>query len=127
MAAAKSGNGMVLSAVKGALLAAALSLVIILIFAFALQKGWLATDAAPIATPLIKVVSAALAGLVAARCSTGKKLIAGMLAGLIYIAFAFMLFSILSSTFGFSWALLTDMGIGALSGGAAALLRGLIR
>lgn len=119
-------DGCFFAVLRGVFLGAAVSLALILVFALALHKGWLRVESTALVTPVIKVVCAGLAGLTASR-APNRRLLMGAAAGLAYILLAFMLFSVLSSTFTFSWALLTDMGIGAAAGAMAALVRALIK
>ena len=119
-------NGCFFAVLKGAFLGAAVSLALILVLALALHKGWLKVESVALVTPIIKVVCAGLAGLVASSVPN-RKLLTGGLAGLVYILLAFMLFSVLSATFTLSWALLTDAGIGVTAAIAAALLRTLLK
>ncbi|MEG1547153.1 MAG: TIGR04086 family membrane protein [Clostridia bacterium] len=120
-------SGIVMASVKGALIASIASLMLILAYAFALKQGWLSTSSTAMITPAIKVICAALAALLATRHCTKMRWLCGAIAGLIYVLLAFMVFSILSSTFDFSLALLSDMGMGAVSGMLAAIVRSMFK
>ena len=112
---------------KGALIASAFSIALIVLFAVILKQEWANTDSIPVANSVIKVISAALAAFVATRKCKERCWLVGLLAGLLYTVLAFMVFSILSDSFSFSLALLSDMGIGALSGMLMAMLMQMFR
>ncbi|MCE5235733.1 MAG: TIGR04086 family membrane protein [Clostridiaceae bacterium] len=112
---------------KGALIASACSIALIVLFAVVLKQEWANSDSIPVANSVIKVLSAALAAFIATRKCKKRCWLTGLLAGLIYTLLAFMVFSILSDSFSFSLALLSDMGIGALSGMLTAMLVQMLR
>ena len=107
---------------KGAVTASAVSLLLIVIYAAAMWQQWLSTDSISIVNTGIKVVSAAVAGIVVARRCRERAWLYGAAAGLIYSAFAFVIFSILSDTFVVSLAALADFGIGLLAGMLSAMI-----
>lgn len=107
---------------KGAVTASAVSLLLIVIYAAAMWQQWLSTESISIVNTGIKVVSAAVAGIVVARRCRERAWMYGAAAGLIYSAFAFVIFSILSDTFVLSLAVLADMGIGVLAGMLSAMI-----
>ena len=75
----------------------------------------------PIVNAAIKVISAAAAALLAVRRCAKRRWLYGAAAGLLYAVLAFMVFSILSDTFVISAALLSDFGMGILSGMLSAM------
>lgn len=107
---------------KGAVTASAVSLLLIVIYAAAMWQQWLSTESISIVNTGIKVVSAAVAGIVVARRCRERAWMYGAAAGLIYSAFAFVIFSILSDTFALSLAVLADLGIGVLAGMLSAMI-----
>lgn len=107
---------------KGAVTASAVSLLLIVMYAAAMWQQWLSTDSISIVNTGIKVVSAAVAGIVVARRCRERAWLYGAAAGLIYSAFAFVIFSILSDTFVLSLAALADLGIGVLAGMLSAMI-----
>ncbi|HWQ58631.1 MAG TPA: TIGR04086 family membrane protein [Clostridia bacterium] len=107
---------------KGSVMASAVSLVLIVIYAAAMWQQWLGTESIAIVNTGIKVVSAAVAGIVVARRCREKTWLYGAAAGLIYSAFAFVIFSILSDTFALTLAVLADFGIGILAGMLSAMI-----
>lgn len=107
---------------KGALIASAISLVLILVYALALKLGWLGIRSMGIITPVIKVLGAAAAAIFATRKCQRRRWLVGAIAGLAFVIFSFMVFSILSSSFNISVALLADVGVGLLSGALSAII-----
>jgi len=107
---------------KGAVVASAASLLLIVLYAALMWQQWLGTESIAIVNTGIKVVSAALAGIVVARRCKEKAWLYGGAAGLIYSAFAFVLFSILSDTFALTLAVLADFGIGIFAGMLSAMI-----
>lgn len=120
-------GGIWMPVLKGALIASALSIALIVLFAVVLKQEWANTDSIPAANAVIKVLSAALAAFVATRKCKARCWLVGLLAGVLYTLLAFMVFSILSDTFTFSVALLSDIGIGALSGMLTAMLLQMVK
>ena len=115
------GQPVILALFKGALVASALSVILLAAAAYLLYKGMLQSDSVSLLGAGIKVVSAALAALIVIRGMEHRRFFYGALAGLVYIVLAFLVFSVISGTFGISLALLSDIGIGILSGALTAL------
>lgn len=107
---------------KGAVTASAVSLLLIVLYAAAMWQQWLGTESIGMFNTGIKVVSAAVAGIVVARRCTERAWLYGAAAGLIYAAFAYVIFSILSDTFMLSAAVFADFGIGVLGGMLSAMI-----
>ena len=70
----------------------------------------------------IKVIGAAAAGFFAQRGCGSRAWLFGGAAGLIYAMLAYAVFSILSGSFALNMAMLSDMGIGLLSGMLCAMV-----
>ncbi len=121
---AKAGEtpNMLTELVKGAVIASAASLLLIALCAVVLWRQWLGAEAVPAMNAGVKVISAALAGLVAARRCPNRAWLWGALAGLLYAGVAWAVFAILSDTFPFSAAVLSDAGTGLLAGMLAAMV-----
>jgi len=109
--------------IKGGMLGALFSVGLIFLYALALWKEFLPAESIRLVNALIKVLSAAAAALFAVRRCARRRWLIGGAAGLFYTLLAFMVFSILSDTFVFSEALLSDLLIGLLSGITAAVAR----
>ena len=119
MRSVKAGErapNMLIEILKGGLLASVISIVLIVLYALALWKEILPASSMPIANAVIKVLSAAVAALLAVRRCAKQRWLYGGAAGLLYAALAFMVFSILADTFIVSVALLSDLGMGLLAG-----------
>ena len=123
MKPAPAGAVGIFSVLKGALIGTALCILLVLLYALALKQGWLKTTSMPVVTPALKVLGAGAAGLVAAWKADKRRWLLGGCAGLAFAMLSFMIFSILSSTFALSVAVLTDLGIGVLAGALAAILK----
>lgn len=124
MRSVKAGErvpNMFIETLKGGLLASVISIALIVLYALALWKEVLPASSMPIANAVIKVISAAVAALLAVRRCAKRRWLYGGIAGLFYTALAFMVFSILSDTFIVSAALLSDFGVGLLAGMLAAM------
>lgn len=107
---------------RAALWATLLSLVLVVLYAVILRQAWMGAGTMGPVTAAIKVVCAAVAGLLARRAAQERFWLWGLLGGLIYSVFSFVIFSILSQTFVFSLAIFSDMGMAAAAGLFAALL-----
>lgn len=123
----KKNEPMLLVLAKAALIGVLLSIVLLLIFSFTLDKGWLQMQNTRMATIIIKVLSALCASTLAVLRYKGRALVIGVVSGISYAGLAIVFFSILSEEFSFSPALLGDLGIGALSGAAAAFFLKMLR
>ena len=116
MRSVKAGErapNMLIEILKGGLLASVISIVLIVLYALALWKEILPASSMPIANAVIKVLSAAVAALLAVRRCAKRRWLYGGAAGLLYAALAF---TILADTFIVSVALLSDLGMGLLAG-----------
>ncbi len=113
---------MFIELLKAAVTASAVSLLLIVIYAAAMWQQWLGTGSIGAVNTGIKVVSAAVAGIVIARRGVERTWFYGAAAGLIYSAFAFVIFSILADTFTLSLGVLADFGVGLLSGMLSAMI-----
>ncbi len=111
-----------LTLLRSALWATALSLALVVLYAVALRQAWLGADTMGPITAAIKVLCAAVAGLLAHRAAKERFWLWGLLGGLIYSVFSFAVFSILSQTFVFSLAIFSDIAMAAAAGLFAALM-----
>jgi len=118
---------MLLETIKATLIASALSIVLIIIFAFLLKASIISSGGIPLGNSIIKVISAAAAALLAVRKCQKKLWLYGGMAGLAHALMAFLVFAILADSFTFSLALLGDLCIGALAGMLAAITRQIFR
>ncbi len=109
--------------IKGGILGALVSIVLIFLYALALWKAVLPAESIRLVNSLIKVISAAAAALLAVRKCPRRRWLTGAATGLFYTLLAFMVFSVLSDTFVLSAALWSDLLIGLLSGMTAGVVR----
>jgi putative membrane protein (TIGR04086 family) len=124
---APQNSGMLISVAYGAIVGAALSVVLILLYALILQQGWLESTSITIVNTIIKLLCAAAASVFAVRRCEKNRWVYGAIAGLVYTLLAFVVFSVLSSDFAPTLALLSDIGMGMICGMFAAMLTGYFR
>ena len=118
----KKDNSLILSILKGSLIALSISLVGILFFAFiiklfGLTDGWIK----PI-NQIIKAISILIGVFFALKKDKQKGLIKGLMIGLVYTLLAFVVFSILNGSFGIDKSLLTDVLFGAIMGAICGII-----
>ncbi len=118
----KSGNNFWLNIVKGTLIALSFSLVGILIFAFILKFTNISESVITPINQVIKGVSIFLGVFIALKKQKEIGLVSGLLIGLIYTIFAFLVFSILAGHFVFDISLLIDMAFGSIIGGICGII-----
>ena len=121
-ARAQEAPNMVGELIKAAFLASAASLLLIVIYSFAMWQQWLGVGSIAAVTVGIKGASAALAGFLVSRRCKSRAWLWGALAGAAFSALAYAVFSILSDTYVLSLAFLSDIGVGALAGMLAAMI-----
>lgn len=113
--AAKQNKSAVLEVVKTVIVAVIISLVAILLMAFLIKLFNISTAAIPIINQVIKGVSILAACLICIR-TPSNGWIKGIVSGLLYIALAFVIFSLLNGQFKFGLNILNDVAIGSVSG-----------
>ena len=118
----KKDNSLILSILKGSLIALSISLVGILFFAFiiklfGLTDGWIK----PI-NQIIKAISILIGVFFALKKDKQKGLVKGLMIGLVYTLLAFVVFSILNGSFGIDKSLLTDVLFGAIMGAICGII-----
>ena len=120
----KIDKSLLVSVIKGTLISVAISLIGILFFAFiiklfGLTDGWIK----PV-NQLIKAVSVFVGVFFALKKDKEKGLIKGMIIGLSYTFFAFVVFSILNGAFNVDKSLLTDILFGGITGAICGIIAG---
>ena len=113
--AEKSVN-MITELAKAVIISLAVSFVLVVLYAVALKEELLATTTMTLFTTVIKVICAALAGLLAVRRCRRKLWLYGAAGGGLYTLLSFGVFSAVAGTLCVSLALLSDIGMGALAG-----------
>lgn len=109
-------NSLAAAMLKGGLIAIVVSLVCILIFAFIVKIFGLSDGVLKVVNQVIKVVSILIGTFAGLAKETEKGLLKGLLIGLFYTFFAFVVFSALNGKFDFDKSLLTDILFGGITG-----------
>lgn len=123
MARGKAANApVVFTLLRAAFIGCVVSVALIVIFAALMWKQVAGVELIPIVNAAIKVIGAAAAGFLAQRGCGSLAWLFGGAAGLIYAMLAYAVFSILSGSFALNMAMLSDMGIGLLSGMLCAMV-----
>ena len=118
-------SGIIIPALRGALGGLAVTVVIVLIFAAVVKQTGFDSAVISAVNQVIKLLSALLAGFLAARSTHSA--VAGGLAGFIYVAVGFLIFSLVEGHFG-SFAMFgADAISGIAMGAVAAYLTGRLR
>lgn len=118
----KRDQSIFLSIVKGSLIALCVSLVGILIFAFCLKFTSLSDKLITPINQVIKGISIFLGVFFGLRKRKDKGLLGGLMIGLIYTIVAFLVFSLLNSSFVFDLTLAYDIIFGTLIGGICGII-----
>mgnify|MGYP001031213785 CR=1 FL=1 len=113
--AAKQNKSAVFEVIKTVIVAVIISLVAILLMAFLIKLFNISTTAIPIINQVIKGVSILVACLICIK-TPSNGWVKGIVAGLLYIMLAFVIFSLLDGKFKFGLNILNDVAIGAISG-----------
>ena len=113
--AEKSVN-MITELANAVIISLAVSFVLVVLYAVALKEELLATTTMTLFTTVIKVICAALAGLLAVRRCRRRLWLYGAAGGGLYTLLSFGVFSAVAGTLCVSLALLSDIGMGALAG-----------
>ena len=116
----KKSNG-ILEILKAVIVALILSLVLILLASFIVKLANIDTKYLSIINQIIKGVSVLVACLICLKTPSGGWA-RGIIVGIIYIALAFVVFSLLNGKFVFDLSIVNDLAIGSITG----LLSGII-
>lgn len=111
-----------LNILKGSLISLALSLVLILIFAFFIKYVAVPEKVIKPINQVIKGISLLVGTFIALKKSSQMGLINGLLIGLAYTVLAFVVFSILDGHFEFSKTLVNDLLFGGIIGGICGVI-----
>ena len=106
---------------KAVAVAALLTIALILLFALCMKLGVLDAASVPVVNQAIKVLGILLAAFFATR-KEGRKIQRAVVAGVAYIVFSILIFSLLEGSFVFSVSMIWDILMGALIGLLAGLL-----
>ncbi|MDO4567468.1 MAG: TIGR04086 family membrane protein [Clostridia bacterium] len=108
--------------IRAVLFASLASILLIVATALCVWQNVMGETAVYIAIPLIKAVCASIAAITVMRSNCRRRVLFAGAAGLLYIAFAFAVYCLMSAEFSLSASFLLDMLIGT----AAATLTALI-
>lgn len=101
---------------KAVIISLIVSFVLVVLYAVALKEELLATTTMTLFTTVIKVICAALAGILAVRRCRHRLWLYGAAGGGLYTLLSFGVFSAVAGSLCVSLALLSDIGMGALAG-----------
>lgn len=111
-----------LQILKGGLSSLSISLVAILLFAILIHFTGISDGAIMPVNQVIKVVSIFTGTWLALKTNKQQGFIKGLVIGLIYTVFAYILFSILSSSVSIGLTSLNDLAFGGLLGGLSGIV-----
>lgn len=123
MEKAKKRGGVIVETTKAIVIAVLLSLLLVLVAALVIKLCNLPTSAIPIINQVIKGVSI-LTGTLIALKSKQNTWIKGIVIGVLYIALAYVIFSLLDGNFDFGLSLLNDIVLGSVTGMVSGILAG---
>lgn len=112
----------ILSIAKGVLISIVVSLVSILFFAFIVKLFGLSDNSLKVVNQIIKVVSIMIGTFLGVKNDKEKGLVKGLLIGLLYTFFAFVIFSALNGNFSFGKSLLNDVIFGGITGAICGII-----
>ena len=112
---AKKNNSYVLEMLKALVVALIISLALILLAALIIKIFNIPSNYIAIINQVIKSLSVLIAALICFRLPNNGWL-RGIIFGILYIALAFVVFSLLDGEFKFGLSLLNDVAIGSISG-----------
>ena len=115
-------RNMWLVSLKGAAFASVLSVALVAVFAFVLQKQWLGMNSLVCINVGVKIISSAFAGFIAARASEKRAPLWAMAAACMYMLLTLLIFSLLAGEFKPQAALLTDAAVCVLAGALTGML-----
>lgn len=117
-----STSSVALNTIKGAMIALAISLVGVLIFAFFIKYVAIPVEAIRPINQVIKGISLLVGTFIALKKIEQMGLINGLLIGLAYTLLAFLVFSILDGNFEFDRTLINDLLFGGIIGGICGII-----
>ncbi len=120
---ASPSAGPLLRLVKAALFGCIITVAILLVFALLLKWELFGEGSIPIATSIIKALCALWTGFIVARSTETRPWLWSGFGGMLYVAMAFIAFSLVEKVFSVSAGLLADMVLGFLAGAAGGLFQ----
>lgn len=117
-----STSSIILTTIRGAMIALAVSLIGVLIFAFFIKYVAIPVEAIKPINQVIKGISLLIGTFVTLKKVNQMGLINGLLIGLLYTLLAFLVFSILDGNFEFDRTLVNDLLFGGIIGGICGII-----
>jgi len=114
--AAEKRVSMITELIKAVIISLAMSFILVVLYAVALKEELLSTTTMTLFTTVIKVICSALAGILTVRRCRRRLWLYGAAGGGLYTLLAFGVFSAVAGSLCVSLALLSDIGMGLLSG-----------
>ena len=118
----RSSGGAIWSVAKGTILSLCISLVGVLVFAFCLKFTSLSDKLITPINEVIKGLSILIGVFVGLRKQKKFGLLCGLVVGLLYTIFAFVIFSLLSGSFIFDKTLMYDVIFGSIIGAICGII-----
>ena len=118
----EKGQKLWVNVLKGSLIALAISMAGILVFAFFIKYVAVPTSAIKPVNQVIKGISLLVGCFVALKKADKMGLVSGLLIGLCYTVLAFLVFSILDGNFEFSRTLVNDLLFGGIIGAICGII-----
>ncbi len=109
-------------AFKGGIVGLIVTIICVLIFAILVKQFKFSDGVISAANQVIKVLSILIAAYLAACNATEKKVLAGALAGVIFVVLGYLTFSLIESQFGKFSLLVADIAMGAVIGMLAGMI-----
>jgi putative membrane protein (TIGR04086 family) len=113
--------------IKGVVFAGVFTVFAILAFAFAIKAFSMESGPIPVVNQVIKMVGVFIAVWTATKKDKKPGIVKGIVAGVAYVVFGFLLMSLIGGEMGMLPVLLSDIAMGGVAGAIYALLLGLLR
>ena len=112
----------VLKSVKGAIYALVVTVVFILIFALIVKESNVEPGLISIINQIVKILGIIFASFIAARGVQSGQIMAGSMAGMLYIVFGYLVFSLIDGEFGDIVLMFSDLAMALLIGTVTAIV-----
>ncbi len=117
-----SNQSVVFDFIKGIIIASLVSLALVILFAFFIKWFDISDGYLNLITLLVKAISVIIGSIFAVK-GDSKGLVKGVVFGLIYIIFAFVIFSFLAGSFSVGLSTLLDLAFASLLGGIVGIIK----
>ncbi|MDD6045063.1 MAG: TIGR04086 family membrane protein [Clostridia bacterium] len=113
--------------IKAVIISLVVSFVLVVLYSVALKEELLSTTTMTLFTTVIKVICAALAGILAVQRCRRRLWLWGAAGGVLYTLLAFGVFSAIAGSLCVSLALPSDVAMGALAGLLSVMVMGMLK